>query len=239
MRAVLILLLLWVAGCARMPLEEARGTPVEAVARGGFARLSLGGVPVGSAVAIAPDRLVTNAHVVPDDIDLVEFRRGDGGAEGAARVVARSGRMDLVVLAVPAVFEPAPLGGPVRAGDRVWAAGAPAAGAAVSEGVVLRPRVRLVGHGPGFTARLGALLGYSGGPAVDSEGRLVGIVTALPRAGAAPVLAALTGMDVAGMMGGEREVFLLGVGEVMGEVGAQGYAALMREPVGSAVDRGR
>jgi S1-C subfamily serine protease len=219
MRAALILLLLSFAGCARMPLEEARGTPVEAVARAGFARLSLGGVPVGSAVAVAPDRLLTNAHVVPEGVEIVGFRRGDGGAEGAARVVARSGRMDLVVLAVPAVFEPVSPGGTVRAGDRVWAAGAPAAGAAVSDGVVLRPRVRLVGHGPGFTARLGALLGYSGGPAVDAEGRLVGIVTALPQAGAAPLLAALAGVDVAGIANPGREVFVLGVGEVMGEVG--------------------
>ncbi len=218
MRAALILLILSLAGCARMPLEEARGTPVEAVARGGFARLSLGGMPVGSAVAVAPDRLLTNTHVVPEGVEMVVFRRGDGGAEGAARVVARSARMDLVVLAVPAVFEPVPLGGPVWAGDRVWAAGTPAAGPAVSAGEVLRPRVRLVGHGPGFTARLGALLGYSGGPAVDAAGRLVGIVTALPQAGAAPLLAALTGVDVAGMMGPGREVFLLGVGEVMGEV---------------------
>ncbi len=218
MRAALILLILSLAACARMPLEEARGTPVEAVARTGFARLGLGGVPVGSAVAVAPDRLITNAHVVPENTDSLIFRRGDGGAAGEARVLARSARMDLVVLAVPAVFEPVSLGGPVRAGDRVWAAGAPAAGAAVSEGVVLRPRVRLAGHGPGFTARLGALLGYSGGPAVDAAGRLVGIVTALPQAGAAPLLAALTGVDVEGMTSPGREVFLLGVGEVMREV---------------------
>jgi len=219
MRAALILLLLSLAACARMPAEEARGTPLEAVARGGFARLSLAGVPVGSAVAVAPDRLLTNAHVVPEGSEILAFQRGDGGAEGMARVVARSGRMDLAVLAVPAAFAPVPLGGPVRVGDRVWAAGAPAAGAAVSAGTVLRPRVRLAGHGPGFTARLGALLGYSGGPAVDEGGRLVGIVTALPQAGAAPLLAALTGMDLAGMLrGAEREVFLLGVAEVMAEV---------------------
>jgi hypothetical protein len=54
---------------------------------------------------------------------------------------------------------------------------------------------------------------------VDAEGRLVGIVTALPQAGAAPLLAALAGVDVAGMLRGEQEVFVLGVGEVMGEVG--------------------
>jgi hypothetical protein len=65
-----------------------------------------------------------------------------------------------------------------------------------------------------------ALLGYSGGPAVDGQGRLVGLVTALPQPGAAPLLAALSGVDLDGLARGRagREVFLLGAPAVIAEV---------------------
>lgn len=221
MRCLLLLLLL-LGACARLPGEDSRGTPAEAAARRGFAQLALGGVALGSAVAVAPERLLTAAHVLPAGAERLGFRRGDGLAAGEARLLARSPRMDLALLAVPPVFEPVPqAAAPVRAGDRLWAAGSPAAGAAVSSGEVLRPAVHLPGHGPGFTARLGALLGYSGGPAVDAEGRLVGMVTALPQPGVAPLLAALSGLDLDGLArgGAGREVFLLGIEEIRQELG--------------------
>ena len=77
----------------------------------------------------------------------------------------------------------------------------------------------LADHGIGFTARMPALLGYSGGPAVDGEGRLVGIVTALTQPGMAPFLVALSGFDLDGLARGRsgREVFLLGAVAVMEE----------------------
>jgi S1-C subfamily serine protease len=210
MRIVCLLVILLTAACARMPVEEARGTPAEAVARRGFARLTAMGMPLGSAVAIAPDRLLTNAHVVPQNIDIISFVRGDGVA-GTARVVARSERMDLALLATPPGFVPPLVSPPPQAGEAVWAAGAPAAGPAVATGRVNHPAIVLDGHGPGFTAQIGALLGYSGGPAVDRDGRLVGLVTALPRPGAAPLLAALSGMDLDGIARQRegREVFFL------------------------------
>jgi S1-C subfamily serine protease len=64
-----------------------------------------------------------------------------------------------------------------------------------------------------------ALLGYSGGPAVDGEGRLVGVVTALTQPGAAPLLAALSGLDLDGLVRGSagREVFLLSAEAVLRE----------------------
>lgn len=206
--------------CARLPAEEARGTPAEAVAAQGFAQLSATGVPLGSAVAIAPNRLLTNAHVIPEGVTDLAFRRGDGAVAGTARLLARSDRMDLAVLAVPAVFAPAPPAeAPPRQGAPVWAAGAPAAGPAVVAGQVMQPAATLPGHGSGFTARLGALLGYSGGPALDAEGRLLGLVTAVPQPGAAPLLAALSGVDLDGIARGEREVFLLGISEALAEAG--------------------
>ncbi|WP_146217049.1 S1 family peptidase [Falsiroseomonas bella] len=204
--------------CARLPAEEARGTPAEAVAAQGFARLSATGLPLGSAVAVALDRLLTNAHVIPEGVEQLAFRRGDGAASGPARLLARSDRMDLAVLEVPAVFAPAqPAPQSPAEGDPLWAAGSPAAGPAVVAGRVAIPAATLPGHGPGFTARIGALLGYSGGPALDGQGRLLGLVTAVPQPGAAPLLAALSGVDLDGLARGEREVFLLGIGDALAE----------------------
>ena len=220
--ALLLALLLPLLGaCARLPAEEARGSPAGTVAAQGFALLSLDGVPLGSAVAAAPGLLLTSAHVVPAGVDHLAFTRGDGAARGQAWLAARSERMDLALLAVPpGLFAPVPLAAaPPEAGQRLWAVGAPAAGPALAEGAVLRPTTWLPGHGPGFTARLPALLGYSGGPAVDAQGRLVGLVTAVPQPGAAPLLAALSGVDLDGLARGAagREVFLLGAAEAMAE----------------------
>jgi S1-C subfamily serine protease len=221
MRIACLLATLLIAACARMPAEEARGTPAEPVVLNGFARLSAGGIPLGSAVAIAPDRLLTNAHVIPQDLETMRFTRADGSG-GPARLLARSERMDLAVLSVPPGFAPVALASPPpRRGDAVWAAGAPAAGPAVAAGRVSQPAIMLPGHGPGFTARIGALLGYSGGPAVDGQGRLAGIVTALPQPGAAPLLAALSGLDLDGIARQRegREVFFLSAAAAIEEAG--------------------
>ncbi|MBX9593453.1 MAG: hypothetical protein K2X46_03750, partial [Roseomonas sp.] len=60
---------------------------------------------------------------------------------------------------------------------------------------------------------------YSGGPALDAEGRLRGLVTALPGAGGATALAALTGMDLDGIARGAegREVFFLSIAAALAE----------------------
>lgn len=209
---VALLGLALLGACARLPAGDAIGTPAEAVAARGFALLSVAGVPLGSAVAVAPGRLLTNAHVVPAGAERLAFRRGDGALAGEAVLLARSDRMDLAVLAVPPGLVPVtPAEAAPQAWQDLWAVGAPAAGAAVAQGRVVRPAATLPGHGPGFTARMPALLGYSGGPALDAQGRLVGLVTALPQPGAAPLLAALSGFDLDGLARGRdgREVFLL------------------------------
>jgi len=159
--------------------------------------------------------------VLPRDVTQLRFARGDGAAGGEAVVLARSTAMDLAVLGIPpGIMTAVPVGGVApNPGERLWALGAPSAGPSVAAGYAERPQAELPGHGPGFTARIGALMGYSGGPVLDEAGRLRGLVTALPRADAAPVLAALTGVDLHGLARGEagREVFILAIAPALAE----------------------
>jgi hypothetical protein len=54
---------------------------------------------------------------------------------------------------------------------------------------------------------------------VDRSGRLVGLTTALAAPGTAPVMAALTGVDMAGFWdGARREVFILAAPAIEAEL---------------------
>ncbi len=69
-------------------------------------------------------------------------------------------------------------------------------------------------------------MGYSGGPVVGPDGRLRGLVSALPDGGGAGALAWLSGMDLAGLSAGrDRRVFILSIHEVMEETGRLGLLA--------------
>jgi S1-C subfamily serine protease len=215
--ALLALLLAAATGCARLPAEQAAGTPAAALAATGVAVVSAGdGALLGTATAIAPDLLVTNAHVVGAAAS-VRLARGDGRARADAAVVRRVAGADLVLLRAeaPLFAAPACLGATPGAGEAVWAVGAPRIGPALAAGRVARVSARVEGFGTGFTVRMPALMGHSGGPVVDREGCLVGITTALLSPGAGAVLGALAGVDLAGLAAGhEREVFALGLSAV-------------------------
>jgi len=205
------------AGCAGLPAEQAATTPARRIAAESMVSVQAHGVSLGAAVALEGPgcdgvALVTNAHVLRQAGEAVELRRGDGGAAVPGRVMAISPRMDLAVLCAPAGFvAPAAVAGSVPArGAPVWAVGPQGLGRAVAQGHVFRPGARMQGFGSGFTAHMGALMGFSGGPVVDRSGRLVGLTTALAAPGTAPVMAALTGVDVEGFWdGARREVFIL------------------------------
>jgi hypothetical protein len=127
--------------------------------------------------------------------------------------------MDLSILGDgEGLLAPATLcGRVVEAGDPVWAAGMPGIGPGVATGVVEIPDAILPRFGRGFTARLGALMGYSGGPVVGPDGRLRGLVSALPDG--AGTLALLSGMDLGGLATGrDRRVFILSIQQVVEEV---------------------
>lgn len=198
--------------CAMPASRAALGTPAEQITATGFATLRREGATRGAVVGFGERHVLTCAHLLGEGEGSVTLSRADG-AEAGARVVARSQRMDLAVLRVPVGFLAAPPSaeGPPQRGEEVWAAGAPGIGHAVAQGRVEAPDAEMPGFGRGFTARMPVLMGYSGGPVVDREGRLMGLTAALPEPGAAGALAFLTGADLDGLARRDRQVFVLSI----------------------------
>jgi S1-C subfamily serine protease len=221
------------------PRQAAFGMPAARIAAESFAAVldPAGGAPLGAAVAFAPRRALTSAHVAraaaaPTAADAsgghVRLQLGDGTTEIVATVLAVSDRIDLALLALPdGSLAPAPAARAApAAGEPVWAVGPHRLGRAVAAGRVVRPAAAVDGLGAGFVARLPALMGYSGGPVVDRSGRLVGITTAaLDEALGAHLLALLLGgADWAGLAFGDaRRVFVLGLASARAELGRLGH----------------
>lgn len=217
-RAPIALLIFFaLVGCAGLPADQAAGTPAARVAAASLFSVQVSGISVGAAVAMscAPcggPVLVTNAHVMRQAGSRFELRPASGGEAVAGTLLATSPRIDLALLSLPRGALPAATGPAPERGAPVWAAGPEGLGRAVVWGAVSRPAVRMRHFGPGFAARLGALMGFSGGPVVGGDGRLLGLTTALTHPGEATVLAALTGMDLDGLLrGNRREVFVLSI----------------------------
>ncbi len=161
---------------------------------------------------------------------MVWLRRGDGALPRRVPVLARSPHMDLAFLEHESRLLTAAGLSPevVETGDLVWAAGMPGIGPGVAAGMVEVPDAILPGFGRGFTAQLGALMGYSGGPVVRKDGRLVGLVSALPDGGGARALAWITGLDLGGLASGRnRRVFILSIQQVMEEASARSCLAML------------
>ena len=157
-----------------------------------------GDTPIGhgSGIVVAPDKVLTNAHVVAeeeyDGAIRVVIVPSDGGEAIAAEVMDRSPRNDLALIALndgkrltPATF----FSGPVGDGADVFAIGYPG-GVDIAQGLnmsdVLRPQapVKTRGNISGgrsakdfetllHTAAIGG--GNSGGPLVDGCGRVLGV----------------------------------------------------------------
>jgi serine protease Do len=155
-------------------------------------------VPIGhgSGIVVAPDKILTNAHVVAeeeyDGAIRVVVVPSDGGEAITAEIIDRSPRNDLALIALndgkqltPATF----YSGPVGDGSDVFAIGYPG-GVDIAQGLnmsdVLRPQAPVKTRGnvsagrsaKGFetilhTAAIGG--GNSGGPLVDACGRVLGV----------------------------------------------------------------
>jgi S1-C subfamily serine protease len=139
----------------------------------------------GSGFVYAPDRVLTNAHVVAGVTDPVV---DVGGTSETGKVVYYDPRTDVAVIAVPTgTIHPLRLAGPAAAGDGVAILGYPQNGPYDIEVGRVRADQRLRSpdiYGNGTVIRdvlsLRALIrpGNSGGPVVDSSGHVVGVVFA-------------------------------------------------------------
>jgi S1-C subfamily serine protease len=155
----------------------------------------------GSGFFVASDTVVTNAHVVGDEASL-QVVRADGAVHaGRVVTVARDADLALVRVSVPADFGLVlRSASQVRPGEDVLALGAPRGfSQTVTRGIVsaLRREGDLV-----FVQTDAAVNpGNSGGPLVDRDGRVVGVVT-LKRADAEAIGLAVAADHVQALLDG-------------------------------------
>ncbi len=139
----------------------------------------------GSGFIIRGNRILTNAHVVANHVDIQVMKAGDTH-RASAKLLFVADDADLAELEVdePGFFagtRPVAFGPMPRQGDRVSAYGFPAGGEtlSVTEGVVSRIEVREYAHAGDelLTAQTDAAInpGSSGGPVFDRAGRFVGV----------------------------------------------------------------
>jgi S1-C subfamily serine protease len=141
----------------------------------------------GTGWVLAPERVVTNAHVVAA-VRQPQVRIGGEGRRYAARVVVFDPVRDLAVLAVPGLpADPLPLGRDLERGDGAVVAGFPLDGpyrldsARVREVITARgediygnrPSVRRV-----YSLYATVQPGNSGGPLLSAAGEVVGVIFA-------------------------------------------------------------
>ncbi|MBX3605246.1 MAG: trypsin-like peptidase domain-containing protein [Piscinibacter sp.] len=149
----------------------------------------LGGFAIGSAVVVAPERVVTNCHVTRDAREIQVVR---GGARWLATAQAADVERDLCLLKVPGlVATPVRLG---RTGE--LAIGQPVAALGYTGGVGLqtsRGRVIELHHHDGGRVIQSSnwfSSGASGGGLFDAGGALLGVLTFRLRGGDAHYFAA-------------------------------------------------
>jgi serine protease Do len=159
-----------------MSLQDAIQT-----ARRSIVRLSAG-ASEGSGVAIAPNRVITNAHVVAGYTSVIVA--DEPGTVWHARVNWRDGAADLATIGIgdPPV-EPIAIGDPaqLREGDDVIAVGHPLGlSFTVTRGIV-SARSRLYAGQSYIQTDAAINPGNSGGALLNSDGALVGLNTFLLR----------------------------------------------------------
>jgi S1-C subfamily serine protease len=139
-------------------------------------------VSVGTGFLVAPDRVLTNQHVV-DGCNRILLRAADGRWLGAVPPAKVDARLDLALLAVPGL--PGPVlsfrqGPAVRRGDGVVAYGFPLAGLLSSDPKLTRGEVNgLAGIGDNpaqYQISAEVQPGNSGGPLLDMQGHVLGVV---------------------------------------------------------------
>ncbi len=140
------------------------------------------GPRLGTGFFVAPNRLVTNQHVVAESMGVT--LRLANGQQLRGRVIERSQDADLAIIESDAPFAGTPLVlrsiAGIRPGDEVLAIGSPAVGRSALASSVTRGIISGIRSMNGFAVlQTDAAVnpGNSGGPLVDTGGRVVGVNT--------------------------------------------------------------
>lgn len=167
-------------------LTEAASATAQSVARITGVAQQCGQSQFGSGVAVSPNRVVTNAHVV-GGVSEPSVEMPDGQI-ATARVVHFDPAKDLALLAVDTLdAPPAPVGDAMAPNESGFVMGYPSGGPFVAGPAVVQARdVSQINNIYGASAseleiyQLNADVrrGNSGGPLVDEEGNVAGIVFA-------------------------------------------------------------
>jgi S1-C subfamily serine protease len=139
----------------------------------------------GSGFVIAPDRVMTNAHVVAGSNSVQIYASGN---PLDATVVSYDPAVDIAILAVPNL-PPPPLAfaqGDAKTGASVVVLGYPGGGNFTATPARIRELIKLSGpdiyRDPApvtrdvYTIRAGVEQGNSGGPLIDLDGHVLGVV---------------------------------------------------------------
>lgn len=174
------------------PPDPAVTDPVARAAAAGVVKVtgaapSCGRGQEGSGFVVAPQRVVTNAHVVAGVPEPAVQVTGTGPRLDA-RVVVFDPERDLAVLAVPDLgSEPLPLGPELARGDSAVVLGFPLDGPYDAQAARVRQVLTAQGEDiygdPGVVREVYSLAtrvepGNSGGPVLDADGAVVGVVFA-------------------------------------------------------------
>lgn len=214
-------LVLLLSACA-LPFDRAAETPLSSV-RSNYITL-YSGVPLflgytASAVVVADGLAVTNRHVVEASSRIQGYVAGRGLIP--VEVMAVSHRMDLALLRIPPGIGRPLVAAPGRTGEAVWLMGTPmpfadpvVAGTVETvsgwscpeeDGTTRCPHRQM-----GLLIRADGAPGYSGGPVVDPQGRLVGVSQGV----------FLTAVDARGrtIQDGATRIFAYRIADVLAEV---------------------
>lgn len=200
---LLLALLLGLAAPARADDISAAGRGVVRVVTIASAEGQIVGFGHGSGLAVAPNRIVTNAHVVelaaryPDNV-VIGVVPSEGDKSYRGKLIAYDAQRDLALIEFTGTQLP-PLTlypGPVTDGEAVVALGYPGnvdLATAQSAADYIRPLTPVRSQG-GFAGRramsgvdvllhtAGIARGNSGGPLLDPCGRVIGVNSAITRA---------------------------------------------------------
>lgn len=164
-------------GCARLSDAPDRPAPaLEAAAAAlHWAVEDAEGRVLGSASAVAPGRLLTALHLVGERTEL-RVRQAGADAPVAVHRIRRGERLDAALLEAPAI-------GATRLADPAGPAAGAAVAAAGMQGGVRRVTAGTAGGAEAARGALHAAVipvapGFSGGPVVDAQAQLIGIVVA-------------------------------------------------------------